>query len=225
MVFLLLILLQVQVPSDKSVDGISVTSAEFPVWVDFTRCITNGMKVTPNAVAERSPEYDAISKTCRATVLQNISASHYRGISSKPKKRSHQKALALLDSTDQHMRTVYLRIPDANRVNARVEEMGLGVTVYDPIAHLYEEYSGCISRKYDKAPFRHFPNERVAGWQAAIKSCKALKASLKLDAEPIMANLPDFQDPAKRKAAIDATFDGHDEMLVKAAAIEWAEPK
>lgn len=224
MLLLLPILLQIQGVSDKGVSAIRVDAAEFPVWVDFTRCLTDGMKLTPNAVEERSPKYDAISAKCRKIVQENISTSHYKGISSKPKNRSRQKALAILDSTDEHMRTVYLRMPDVNKVNARVEKMGLGVTVYDPIAHLYEQYSGCVSQKYNEVPFRHFPSERVDGWKAAIKFCEDLKASLKSEAEPIMANLPDFQDPMSRKSAIDATFDGHDEMVVKAASVEWSEP-
>lgn len=225
MLFLLPILLQVHVAADESETNIRADSAEFPVWVDFTRCVTDGMKVIPDAVEERLPKYNAISEKCRNAGQENISAGRYKGISRRPEKRSHQKAQALLNSTDQHMRTMYLRMPDVNKVNARVEDMGLGVTVYDPIAHLYEEYSVCVSKKYNKGAFRHRPSERVAGWETAIKSCKKLKAKLKIDAEPIMANLPDFQDPEKRKSAIDATFDGHDAMLVKAASIEWAEPE
>jgi hypothetical protein len=225
MLLLLPILLQLQVVSEKRPTSIRVDSAEFPVWADFTRCLSDGMKSMPDAVEERSPKYEVISKKCRNTVEESILESRYKGISSKPENRSHRNVLAMLDGTDQHMRTIYLRMPDVKKVNARIEKMGLGVIVYDPIAHLYEEYSECVSRKYNEASFRHFPSERAAGWQAAIKSCVALKASLKLDAEPITANLPDFQDSAKRKSAIYATFDGHDEMVVKAASVEWAEPE
>ena len=96
MLLLLPILLQIQGVSDKGVSAIRVDAAEFPVWVDFTRCLTDGMKLTPNAVEERSPKYDAISAKCRKIVQENISTSHYKGISSKPKNRSRQKALAIL---------------------------------------------------------------------------------------------------------------------------------
>jgi hypothetical protein len=225
MLLLLPILLQVQVVSDKRPTSMRVDSTEFPVWVDFTRCLTDGMQSTPEAIEERSPEYDTISEKCRKTVEGNILASRYKGISSKPEHRSYKKALAIIDGTDRHMKTVYSRMPDVKKINARIEKMGLGVTVYDPIAHLFEEYSGCVSDKYNEAPFRHHPSERVAGWRAAIKSCEALKASLKLDAELIMAKLPDFQDYAKRKSAIDSTFDGHDEVVVKATSVDWAEPE
>lgn len=225
MLFLLSVLLQVLVVSDKRPTSIRVDSAEFPVWADFTLCLADGMQSTPEAIEERSPKYDAISAKCRNTVEENILARRYKGISSKPDNRSHKSVLAMLDGTDRHMKTVYLRMPDVKKINARIAKMGLGVTVYDPIAHLFEEYSGCVSGKYNDAPFRHLPSERVAGWQAAIKSCEVLKASLKLDAEAIMTRLPDFQDYAKRKSAIDATFDGHDEMVVKSASVEWAEPE
>lgn len=225
MLLLLPILLQVQVMSEKHPTSISVDSTEFPVWADFTRCLTDEMKSMSDAVEERSTRYDMISRKCRNSVEENISKSHYKGISSKSQSLSHKKALAIMDGTERHMRAVYLRIPDVKKVNARIEKMGLGVTVYDPIAHLYERYSGCVSRKYNEASFRHTPDERVAGWRTAIKSCEALKASLKLDSEPIMANLPDFQDAVKRKSAIDATFDGHDDMVIKTASIEWAEPE
>lgn len=225
MLLLLPILLQVQVVSDKQPTSMRVDSAEFPVWVDFTRCLTDAMQSTPEALEERSLKYEMISETCRKTVEGKILAGRYKGISSKPDNSSYKRALAVIDGTDRQMKTVYSRMPDVKKLNERVEKMGLGVTVYDPIAHLYKKYSGCVSGKYNEAPFRHHPSERVAGWRAAIKSCEALKASLKLDAEAIMAKLPDFQDYEKRKSAIDATFDGHDEMVVKAASVEWAEPE
>lgn len=225
MLFLLPILMQVQVISDTRVPTIRTDSAEFPVWVDFTRCLTDGMKSTPNAMKENSPQYDEISENCRTIVQSDISAGHYKGISSKAKHRSHRKAVALLDITHQHMRTVYMSRPDVNKIYARVEKMGLGVKVYDPVAHLYDEYSNCVKRKYNEAPFRHSPDERVAGWTAAIQYCESLKAKLKLDADAIMRGLPDFQDAIKRKTAIDDTFDGHDAMVLKAASVEWSEPE
>lgn len=226
MLVLLSILLQVQVTADKKeVRSIRVDSAQFPVWVDFTRCVSEGMKTTPDAIDGRTPQYDIISDSCRKAVQAKITANHYKGISSKSEKSSHQKALAIIDGANQDMQTVYSRMPDVDAINARVEKMGLGVTVYDPIAHLYEAYSDCLSQKYNEAPFRHLPSERVAGWRKAIESCEKLKAEMKLDAESIMAKLPDFQDIAKRTAAIDATFDGHDEMVLKAASIEWSKPQ
>lgn len=225
MIFLLPILLQIQTVSDQKLPGISVNSAEFPVWVDFTRCLSDGMKRKPDTEEQNPPVYEAVVTTCRETVQQNIVSGNYNGISPKPKNQSHKRAIAVLDGTEQQMRTVYSRLPDVGKINARVETMGLGVRVYDPIAHLYDQYSVCLSSKYREAPFRHLPSERVAGWQEAIKSCATLKAALKLEAEPIMVGQPDFQDAEKRKSAIDATFDGHDEMILKAASIEWGTPE
>jgi hypothetical protein len=224
MLFLLPLVVHVSAASDYAVNGIRVDTAEFPVWVDFTRCVSDGMKVAPDADEQTRPVYDAVSEGCKKTVKDAISAKHYIGISSKPESRSHVRAVAIIDSTDQQMRTVFTNRLDPEQVNARVEKMGLGVTVYDPIAHLYEQYTLCLSKKYDETPHRHTPDERVAGWKKAIRSCKDLKASLKAKAEPIMAKLPDFQDPIQRKTAVDATFDGHDEMVIKAASIEWAKP-
>lgn len=225
MLFILPMLFQVQVVMDNKISSINVNSAEFPVWVDFTRCLTDGMAINPDSAEQNSTAYDLIAAKCRETVQQNISIRRYKGISSKTESRSNKRAMAVLDNTEQHMRTVYSRLPDVDKINARVEKMGLGVTVYDPIAHLYDEYVACLSAKYNETSFRHIPAERVAGWQAAIKSCSALKASLKLEADPVMAKQPDFQDADQRKSAIDATFDGHDAMILKSASIEWGEPE
>lgn len=224
MLFLLPVMLQVMVQFEKMPTGISVNDAEFPIWVDFTKCVTEGMEKMPSAVEARSPEFDAISTHCKANARGKMDSGAYPRISKKSEHRSRKRAEFIIAGTDAQLRNVYLGLPDVAKINARVENMGLGVTVYDPIAHLYERYSNCVSKKYNDAPFRHRPSERVIGWKGAIEACDSLKGQLKLEAEPIMAKQADFKDPLKRKAAIDATFDGHDKMVVRAAAIDWSEP-
>jgi hypothetical protein len=179
----------------------------------------------PSALEKASPEVEAAIKECRAEVEKGMNAGKYKGIAKNPDDWSRKKVTKTLDQTDKQFVNINDRIPDLDRVTARMDEEDLGVRVYAPIEKLYARYVECLRSDYDTDKSRRTPEQRTAGWQKAIAACKDLKGELMVQADTIMARQPDFQDAATRKAAVSATFDGHDEMILKTAAIDWSKPK
>jgi hypothetical protein len=223
--FILPFLLQVEIVSDRRPETLRIEPAHFQIWLDYSNCMTAKTVTQPSALEKDSPEAQAAIKECRAEVEKGMNAGKYKGIAKNPEDWSRKKVTKTLDQTDRQLVTINERFPNLDRVNARMAEEDLGVRVYAPIEKLYARYVECLQNDYRTDKTRRTPEQRTAGWRKAISMCKDLKGELMVQADIIMARQPDFQDTDTRKAAVSATFDGHDEMILKTAAIDWSKPK
>lgn len=225
MLFILPFLLQVEIVSDRRPEAVRIEPAHFRIWLDYSNCMTAKTVAQPSALEKDSPEAAATIKECRAEVEKGMNAGKYKGISKNPEDWSRKKVKKTFDQTDKQYVTTNDRFPNLDRVSARMDKEDLGVRVYAPIEKLYARYVECLQNDYRTDKTRRTPEHRTEGWRKAIATCKDLKGELMVQADTIMAGQPDFQDAAKRTAAVSATFDGHDEMILKTAAIDWSKPK
>lgn len=221
MLFILPFLMQVEIASDYRPKALRIEPEHFRIWLDYSNCMTARSVAQPSALEKESPEAAAMIEECRTEVEKGMNAGKYKGISKNPDDWSRKKVKKTLDQTDRQFVTINDRFPNSDRVIARMDKEDLGVTVYAPIENLYARYVECLQNDYRTVKMRQTPDQRTAGWQKAIATCKDLKSELMVQADIVMARQPDFQDPIKRKAAVSATFNGHDDMILKTAAIDW----
>ena len=205
-------------PLDPRDRPIRVDVEHLPVVHAHNRCLFEKIETTRPVDSElmaRALGY------CRTAIRARMDSGEFRGISRRASSTSRRKVEGVLDGTDAQFSFAMTRMPNAEEVDARARELGIGVTVYDPIAPQYDRYSGCVSQAQKVGRIGLKLKDRVKGWKRAIASCRTLKTQLVAEADPILARQPDFRDPAKRRAAISAMFDGHDQMVLKAAATDW----
>jgi len=218
--FLLLVAVP-NAPLDPRDRPVKAEIEHVPVVDAHNRCLFQKLGTTRRVDAEfmtRALEY------CRTSLRARMDSGEFGGISRRASSASRRKVESVLDGTDAQFSFAMTWQPSTELVDARARELGIGVTVYDPIAPQYDLYSGCVSKAQKEGRIGLNPKDRVKGWKRAIESCRALKSQLMAAADPILARQPDFRNLEKRRAAIAAMFDGHDQMVIKAAATDWLKP-
>lgn len=207
--------------SDPRSNPVAAEFHHLPVVAAHNRCLTQNIGTTRPV----DPKLMAlVIERCRIELRTRMDGGEFPGISRRASSGSRRRVEAVLDGTAAQFSLAMTQMPSTEEVTARAKALGIGVTVYDPVVPQYDRYSACVSAAEKKRRVGRTPNERVESWKRAIASCRTLKAQMAAEADIILARQPDFQDTAKRRSAILAMFDGHDEMVIKAAAVDWMKP-
>ncbi|MDF7773688.1 hypothetical protein P1X14_00385 [Sphingomonas sp. AOB5] len=97
-----------------------------------------------------------------------------------------------------------------------VQDAG-GAPVPKAIAPQVVRYSDCFVEEYDKIRPAMMPAPRLPRVRAAFAACASVKVDAMNQSERLLAALPAYSDPSRRRNAIVTAFDGYEQVEIASA--------
>jgi hypothetical protein len=203
---------------------VPVEPYQMPIVQAHSQCLTGKPPVLAADPAERRSNVDAVIAACRVQMEARLDRGELspRGT---PLSAGKRRATAIaLDGIEAQMRaamtdveTLTPRQIELARQGVELSERsasdGPGVVVLDPVAPFWQLYADCVTGRIDGGGTLG-SRRRAEAARRAIAACSGEKATLMTQSDTALANAPDYRDPDKRRAAIQSSFDGLDDMMI-----------
>jgi hypothetical protein len=215
---------------DPRVRPVPADPYQMPIMSSHAQCITEKQGTLPSDPNARGKAIDTAIAVCRAT----MDAALDRGEMSprnRPLTRHQRRSTAVaLDRTEEQVRASMMNLealaaryaglarPGVELSDRPTEGMAPGVVVLDPIAPYWSLYSRCvIAHMRAGGPISPDGHDRIV--RRALDRCRDDRESLMARSDAALAAAPDYRDPARRRDAIRAAFDGFDAMMLDFPAL------
>jgi hypothetical protein len=187
----------------------------------YDQCLVAAARQVPEDREGRSQLVARAQADCRTSLRTRMDANEFVDVG-KAGSAKRARSEAVLDYVDGRFSDMILAMPLASEVNARIAAMNIEVRVPEPVAAQHSRYGNCVTSAYQAdRPRSNVEAARVKAWRQAIRACRSTKAAMMAQADSILAGRPDYQDPARRRAALSEMFDGYDRAMLKMAEVDW----